>query len=143
MFGREKPLIMSAGDVSLHGGGLMYLSTGKQLGKDIEADFDRRSASFAESERISAFNANMAEFGFLSDDAGKFLAEQGQGKGKWLVSDYEAGDVVFHDPYTVHGSTSNQDSENRIRLSTDIRFAEQGSAFDHRWMQAWTPDDGL
>lgn len=134
---------MGAGDVSLHGGGLMYLSTGKELGKEIEADFDRRSASFPESERINAYNVNMAEFGFLSNDAGVFLAEQGKGRGKWLVSDYEAGDVVLHDPYMVHGSTSNQDGESRIRLSTDIRFAEQGSAFDQRWMQAWSPDDGL
>lgn len=121
----------------------MYLSTGKQLGKDIETDFDRRSASFPESERISAFNVNMAEFGFLSNDAGVFLAEQGKSEGKWLVSAYEAGDIVFHDPYMVHGSTSNQDPESRIRLSTDIRFAEEGSAFDHRWMQAWVPGDGL
>ena len=121
----------------------MYLSTSKELGKENEADFDARSVSFPESERINAYNVNMAEHGFLSNDAGAFLAEQGKGKGKWLVSDFEAGDVVFHDPYMVHGSTSNQDDKGRIRLSTDLRFAEEGSAFDQRWMQAWRPGDGL
>lgn len=121
----------------------MYLSTGKELGQQIEADFDARSAAFPQSERINAYNVNMAEHGFLSNDAGAFLANEAGGKGKWLVSDFEAGDVVFHDPYMVHGSTSNQDEQGRIRLSTDLRFAELGSDFDQRWMQDWKPDDGL
>lgn len=131
------------GDVALHGGGLMYLSNSASLGREIEADFNARAASFPESERISAFNVNMGDFGFLSNNAGEFHAKEAKGQGKWLISEYEAGDVVFHDPYMIHGSSSNQDENRKIRLSTDIRFNEEGSDLDDRWMSRWNPKDGL
>ncbi len=91
---------------------------------------------------MSAFNQNMSKFGQLSDDAGEFRATKG-GNRRWLVSNYEAGDVVFHDPYTLHASSKNEDPEGRIRLSTDLRFYKQGSDIDTRWMKLWTPGDGL
>ena len=42
-------------------------------------------------ERINAFNANMMRAGVLSTDAGEFGEVYGR---KWLVTDYEDGDVV-------------------------------------------------
>ena len=138
------PLILRfSGDISLHGGGLIYLSNSVGLGRNIEDDFTRRAASLPEEERISAFNVNMDKFGQLSDDAGSFHINEAKGKGKWLVSDFEAGDVVFHDPYVIHGSSKNEDPNRRIRLSTDLRFYEEGSDIDQRWMKFWTPGDGL
>ena len=59
------------------------------------------------------------------------------------MADYEAGDVVFHDPYMIHTSTRNEDAARRIRLSTDLRFYREGSDLDARWMKFWTPGDGL
>lgn len=85
----------------------------------------------------------MGKFGQLSDDAGSFHINEAKGQGRWLVSDFEAGDVVFHDPYTIHGSSKNQDPQGRIRLSTDLRFYEEGGDIDKRWMKLWTPGDGL
>ena len=85
----------------------------------------------------------MGQFGQLSDDAGAFQRQQAGGMGKWLVSEFEAGDVVFHDPYTIHGSSRNEDVGGKIRLSTDLRFYEEGSDLDQRWMKYWTPGDGL
>ncbi|MCJ1269378.1 hypothetical protein MMC22_009270 [Lobaria immixta] len=131
------------GDISIQGGGLLYLSDSTTLGKSIEKDFTARAASFSEEERISAFNANMSKFGTLSDDADDFLENKAKGKGRWLTAAYEAGDVVFHDPYAIHGSSKNQDPQGRIRLSTDLRFYEEGSDIDQRWMKYWTPGDGL
>jgi len=49
----------------------------------------------------------------------------------WLVGEYEAGDVVFHNPYLICGSTKNEDKQGRIRLSTALRFYE-GAALDKR-----------
>lgn len=86
----------------------------------------------------------MHKFGILSDDGEEFLGREAGGKGKWLVGDYEAGDVVFHDPYMVHASGKNNDAGGRIRLSTDLRFYEEGcDDMDERWMDYWRPGDGL
>ncbi|KAJ5825161.1 hypothetical protein N7474_002299, partial [Penicillium riverlandense] len=49
---------------------------------------------------------------------------------RWLVSFFEAGDVVLHDPFTIHVSTVNTDPESTIRLSTDLRFYDASRAYD-------------
>jgi phytanoyl-CoA hydroxylase len=131
------------GDCAANGGGLMYIEGSSQLGKNVEADFMARARSdgMTEEERLSGFNRNMGASGQLAQDAATF----GKGKGKWITANYEAGDVVFHNPYMVHGAVKNEDFETgRIRLSTDLRFYEEGSRLDERWMKAyWAPDDGL
>lgn len=132
------------GDIAMNGGGLIYLSDSKALGRSIEEDFKSRAQVLPEAERISAFNAHMGQFGQLSDDAGAFHRSRAASKSKWLVSDYEAGDVVFHDPFMIHGSSRNQDPTGRIRLSSDLRFYEAGSDIDQRWHKGyWRPGDGL
>ncbi|KAL3965311.1 hypothetical protein ACCO45_002315 [Purpureocillium lilacinum] len=137
------------GDISQTGGGLMYLSDSTSLGRSIEDDFTRRAAQLTPEERISAFNVNMEKYGQLSHNAAEFgeaHRDDGSPGGKprrWLVADYEAGDVVFHDPYMIHTSTRNEDAARRIRLSTDLRFYREGSDLDARWMKFWTPGDGL
>lgn len=94
----------------------------------------------------------MNKLGTLSDNAHEFNERYStdteqqlqKTKRKWLVADYEAGDVVFHDAYMIHASGKNEDHESgRIRLSTDIRFYEEGSDLDDRWMKLWEPGDGL
>ncbi len=61
-----------------------------------------------------------------------------------LVTDYEAGDVVFHHPYSIHASGRNEDAQGRIRLSTDLRFYKKDDeGIDRRWLKIWDPDDGL
>ena len=131
------------GDTSINGGGLIYLSNSASLGKFIEDDFTKRAASLPETERINAFNVNMTKTGMLSYDVNQFREHEAGGKGRSLVSDYEAGDVIFHNPYTNHGSVKNEDGNGRIRLSTDLRFYKAGSDLDTRWTKYWTPDDGL
>lgn len=63
----------------------------------------RAARDFTPEERINGFNANMARDGQLSHDVeelGRTLKPEGH---RWLVADYEAGDVVFHNPYVIHG----------------------------------------
>ena len=131
------------GDCDAMGGGLMYLEDSTQLGRDIETDFTKRAKDFTEEERISAFNSHMGRFGFLSHDAEEFQTTYDTGKARWLIANYEAGDVVFHNPWMIHGAAKNEDERNRIRLATDLRFYEDGSAMDKRWMNIWHHEDGL
>ena len=138
------------GDCTASGGGLMYLEHSDDIGKDMEDDFTERASTFTPEERINGFNQNMARDGQLSHDVIEFDEQLRQGafgdrnrKRRWLAGNYEAGDVVFHNPYLIHGAVKNQDPMGRVRLSTDLRFYEEGKSLDQRWMQLWKRDDGL
>lgn len=45
-----------------------------------------------------AFNNNMMATGLLSEYPAEFARQHGR---RWLVSSYEAGDVVLHKPHAV------------------------------------------
>jgi hypothetical protein len=61
--------------------------------------------------------------------------------GRWLWTDYAAGDVVVHSPHLVHASLDNVSDV--MRLSADLRFHPVTEAVDGRWNQAWSADDGF
>ncbi|OCL12092.1 hypothetical protein AOQ84DRAFT_285928 [Glonium stellatum] len=130
------------GDCSATGGGLMYLENSTDLGKQMEAEFMTAAKDMTPEERIDGFNKNMARDGQLSHNADELGRTLGKGR-RWLVGNYEAGDVVFHNPYLIHGACKNEDEQGRIRLSTDLRFYEEGAPLDKRWMVFWKPNDGL
>jgi len=54
-------------------------------------------------------------------------------KRRWLVGQYEAGDVVFHQCRMIHCSANNEDPEERIRFATDVRFTDRLMKFEDRW----------
>lgn len=87
------------GDCALTGGGLMYLENSVGIGKKFEADFSEKSKDLTDEERLSAFNKNMMAGGFLDRNAAVFGKFWGR---RWLVAPYEAGDVVFHNPFMIH-----------------------------------------
>lgn len=128
------------GDIPLEMGGLIYLEGSDAKGRDMEAEFRRQNAALSPEERISAYNKNMAEGGWVSKDlptmADKFDA-------RWLTADYEAGDMVVHSPYMIHASTNNADPLGRIRLSTDIRYQNVRDEIDARWQDHWSLGDML
>lgn len=79
----------------------------------------------------------------LSLYSGIFARHEGKGR-RWLISNNEAGDVVFHQWLMAHASLGNTDPGRRIRLSADLRYADRGHEYDERWDQGpYSPDDGL
>jgi hypothetical protein len=64
-------------------------------------------------------------------------------KTRWLIADYQAGDMVIHSPYLVHASLNNTDPNNIMRLSTDIRYQPAFENIDPRWQNHWHENDGL
>lgn len=74
---------------------------GNALGQKIEDDFDKqaRERGMTDAERLDAFNANMMTTGWLGYGPMQFAKENGGGR--WLLTEYEAGDVVFHKPHMV------------------------------------------
>ena len=127
------------GDVPVMMGGLVYLEGSDALGRKLEADFSRRNKDLPRAEQISAYNKNMGQ-GWLSKDL-RTLAEKADGR--WLMADYEAGDMVVHSAYMIHAATDNTDPAGRMRLSTDIRYQNVRDEIDARWENHWTLDDML
>lgn len=69
----------------------------------------------------------MNSTGLLADGPREYSETFGR---RWLVTDYEAGDVVLHTPYTIHASTMNYDPNNVIRVGTDLRFVDSSKPWD-------------
>jgi phytanoyl-CoA hydroxylase len=73
------------------------------LGQKFEDDFfaKAKATGLTDEEAKNAFNKNMLSTGLLSPNPAEFAREHGR---RWLVSDFEAGDVVLHNCYAVSGA---------------------------------------
>lgn len=60
---------------------------------------------------------------------------------RWLIADYEAGDMMIHSAYMIHAATVNNDPNGHMRLSTDIRYQRLRDEIDVRWQNHWSFDD--
>ncbi len=128
------------GDIPVEMGGLVYLEGSDRWGREMEAEFREKNQDLSPEERISAYNKNMAKGGWLSKDLPDLAARMGR---RWLMADFEAGDMVVHSAYMIHAATTNESSENRLRLSTDIRYQLVREEIDQRWQNHWSLDDML
>jgi len=128
------------GDTPVEMGGLVYLEGSHAIGLKMEQEFSAKAAELTPEERINAYNAHMTEGGWISknlpDMANRFDT-------RWLIADFEAGDVMLHSPYMIHASTANDDPQDRIRLSTDIRYQNVEDEIDARWTNHWSLGDML
>lgn len=51
---------------------------------------------------------------------------------KWLLGDYQAGDVIIMGIHLFHGSLRNERSQ--VRFSCDVRYQPVGDSADERWV---------
>lgn len=128
------------GDIPVAMGGLVYLEGSDALGRKLEAEFAEKNAHLAPAERISAYNKNMNETGWLTKNLPQ-LADRFNTR--WLIADYEAGDMMIHSAYMIHAATVNTDPNGHMRLSTDIRYQRLREAIDARWQNHWSFEDML
>lgn len=134
---------------------------GHTLGQEIEADFTRKAtqSGLSAEEAKNAFNQNMLSTGLLADGPSEYSDTSQR---RWLVTAYEAGDVVLHSPFAVcqtdsigslkrpkadrrqiHASTINHDPNNIIRVGTDLRFVNGARPWDTRWDKYYEFNDGV
>lgn len=128
------------GDIPVEMGGLVYLEGSDAWGRRMEADYQASAAHLPPNERVSAYNRFMDNSGWMTKDLPALADRVGT---RWLVADYEAGDMMVHSPYMVHASTVNLDPMGRMRLSTDIRYQRVQDEIDARWQNHWSLDDML
>jgi Phytanoyl-CoA dioxygenase (PhyH) len=127
------------GDTPVEMGGLVYLERSHLWGRRNEAQFNAENQHLPPAERISAYN-RQTQSGWLGKDLAMLADDLDL---RWLVADYEAGDMMVHSPYLIHASTMNVDADMRIRLSTDIRYQRVRDEIDVRWNNHWSFDDML
>jgi Phytanoyl-CoA dioxygenase (PhyH) len=70
----------------------------------------------------------------LDDDARALRERLG---GRWLTSEYAAGDLLLFGMFTAHGSLDNRTE--RLRLSSDSRYQLASEPIDERWVGANPP----
>ncbi len=69
--------------------------------------------------------------GWLTKDVTSVQARYG---GRWLTTEFQAGDVLVFGMFTLHCSLDNKSPLNRIRLSTDTRYQLAAEPVDERWI---------
>jgi hypothetical protein len=75
--------------------------------------------------------------GWLSENPAQIRGTLG---GRWLVSEYQPGDVVVFCMNIVHGGMDNR--SNRLRLSSDSRYQLAAEPVDDRWIGENPPGHG-
>jgi hypothetical protein len=113
------------GDCPIECGGLVYLEGSHTIARE-ELDQLRDHTDRPHDRRP------------ISNDLGMTARVLG---GRWLWTDYRAGDVVLHSPHLVHASLDN--TSDVMRLSADLRFVRRDGRPDERWKNDWSADDGF
>lgn len=113
------------GDCPIECGGLIYLEGSQR-------------ASAGKLDQLREYTDRPDDRRPISNDLSLTAQELG---GRWLWTDYQAGDVILHSPYLVHASLDN--ISDTMRLSADLRFRRRTAELDQRWTADWSADDGF
>ncbi len=117
------------GDVSYDLGGLMVLE-GSHKNERLRQTYGKRDVdSFCSNRPNDPARTANGYNGFLSEDPRQIRNTLG---GRWLVSEYQAGDVVIFGMNLVHGGMDNR--THRLRLSSDSRYQLASEPADERWI---------
>ena len=124
---------MPIGDVPLDLGGLMLLEgshlQGDRLRQYLERDVDSYCRNRPEAKAIESGKRPWAWDGVLSSNPALLRERLG---GRWLSTNYQAGDLLTFPMQMVHTSLDNQ--TDRVRLSTDSRYQPTSEPADERWV---------
>jgi len=104
------------GDVTMEEGALLVLENSHRN--------DRLRESYGTKD------ADRDGLGWLSTDPAGLRRRLG---GRWLSTDFKAGDVMIFGPYLVHASLDNNSPVRRCRLTSDTRYLLVGDELDERW----------
>jgi hypothetical protein len=131
------------GDAPVSLGGLMILENSHlqhaRLRHYLERDVDTYCTNGRHAEEIESGKRLWEWAGFLSKDPVSLREKLG---GRWLTTDFEAGDLLTFTMHTVHASLDNA-SPDRMRFSSDSRYQPAALPADDRWIGENPPGHGL
>jgi hypothetical protein len=126
------------GEIDLAMGGLMILERSHRIDRLRETygsrDVDTYCANRPSGEKVKAM---FGENGTLAPNPRQIRRSLG---GRWLVGEFQPGDLIVFNVFTVHGGLDNQ--SDRLRLSTDSRYQPADEPIDERWMGSDPPAHG-
>jgi len=121
-------------DVPREMGGLMVLERSHRNERLVNGYGAKDVDQFCENRVGSGYTkmgggGNITPGGWLSRDPIKLRARLG---GRWLTTDYRAGDVLIFTIFMVHCSLDN--NTDRIRITSDARYQLAAEPVDERWI---------
>ena len=125
------------GNIDFETGGLMLLE-GSHQHEGLKQTYGTRDVdSYCENDPQDKARTSNGYNGWLSEDPNQIRRSLG---GRWLVSEYEMGDVVIFCMNLVHGGMDNR--SRRLRLSSDSRYQLASEPADERWLGENPPGHG-
>jgi len=124
------------GDASVELGGLMILEGShlqhERLRHYLERDVDTYCTNGPNAADIESGKKNWEWGGVLAKNPASLRQKLG---GRWLTTNFEAGDLLTFTMHTVHASLDNSTAD-RMRFSSDSRYQPASLPADERWIGA-------
>ena len=117
------------GNINFEAGGLMVLE-GSHKNHQLQQTYGSRDVdSYCENDPSDEARTANGHNGWLSENPNEVRNQLG---GRWLVSEYEVGDVVIFSIDLAHGGMDNR--SDHLRLSSDSRYQLATETIDERWI---------
>lgn len=121
------------GDISYKLGGLMVLEGSHKRMDLLENYVFRDVDEFCENKPAQKKRAEDGGWTFTGTLSHNPPVVRNKFGGRWLTTEFEAGDFLTFGMFTVHASLDNR-SENRLRISSDSRYQRASEPIDERWV---------
>lgn len=132
---------MPYGDISYELGGLMILE-GSHKRMDLLENYVYRDVdTFCENKQADVEKVTAGKWTFTGTLSHNPPAVRNKFGGRWLTTEFQAGDLLTFGMFTVHASLDNQ-TANRLRISSDSRYQRASEPIDERWIGVNPPAHG-
>lgn len=121
------------GDISFELGGLMVLEASHKRMDLLEHYVYRDVDAFCENKPKEAEAAKAGKWAFSGTLSHNPPAIRNKFGGRWLTTEFRAGDFITFGMFLVHASLDNR-TQNRLRISSDSRYQRASEPIDERWV---------
>ncbi len=129
---------MPYGDISFELGGLMILENSHRRMDLLKNYVYRDVDTFCENKPEQKKKAEEGGWTFTGSLSHNPPVVRNKFGGRWLTTEFEAGDFLTFGMFVVHASLDNR-SGNRLRISSDSRYQRASEPIDDRWVGANPP----
>lgn len=121
------------GDISYELGGLMVLEGSHKRMDLLENYVFRDVDTYCENKPEQKKRAEDGGWTFTGTLSHNPPVVRNKFGGRWLTTEFEAGDFLTFGMFLVHASCDNR-TENRLRISSDSRYQRASEPIDERWV---------